>query len=124
MLSGEARPHRHRASERGSQLLDAVLVEPLARKPPDSNAPVWVDQSEPGLITEDDVGPLATVPVRKARGPLPASGQVGCCVLGMSGGDAGMKLDLMQAVSHGLIAHPDIGGNPKLPPDAIGCGGA
>ena len=122
VLSGETCPHHDRASAIESHVLHAVLVEPLARAPPNPNANVRVDQGEPGLITEANAAPLATVPVPMARGPRPASGQVGCCVLGTPVGDAGMRLDLLPTAF--MVAHSDVGGHPKLPPDEVGYGGA
>ena len=117
VLGPEASPHHYRAATMWSHLLNAVLTESLSWSPPDQNGmAVRVLKAEPGLISEDDLGPLLMCPLSMIPAPALLSSFVGRCQLWSLCWATGAEVGRAQAVPQGLCGDFGVGGHP---PDAI-----
>ena len=117
VLVPEASPHHYRAATMWSHLLNAVLMESLSWSPPDQNGmAVRALKAEPGLISEDDLGPLLMRPLSMIPAPALLSSFVGRCQLWSLCWATGAEVGSSQAVPQGLCGDFGVGGHP---PDAI-----
>ena len=103
VLGPEASPHHYRAATMWSHLLNAVLTESLSWSPPDQNGmEVRALKAEPGLISEDDLGPLLMCPLSMIPAPALLSSFVGRCQLWSLCWATGAEVGSMHAVPQGL----------------------
>jgi hypothetical protein len=70
VVQAEGPPHHHGASTKADCLPDSAIQVPLSASSPDVSSPIVAEQAEAGLVTEEDLSPLLTVPspMRSAEG--------------------------------------------------------
>jgi hypothetical protein len=62
VVQAEGPPHHHGASTKADCLPDSAIQVPLSASSPDVSSAIIVEQTEAGLVTEEDLSPLLTVP--------------------------------------------------------------
>jgi hypothetical protein len=62
VVQTEGTPHHYGASTKADCLPDSAIQVPLSASSPDVPSTIVAEETEAGLVTEEDLSPLSTVP--------------------------------------------------------------